>query len=206
MDNVNIYQGITLLHSFTEIPKSDWPELLRIRYDFCQKKLPSDCRKLLAFIEDARKADFAGFDSEESYIRSGLGLNPQAALWAVEGLKLSGEEIPQNYDEMVQKGKLLQHGGDRRSEKARDQGDNITLKDRGTSSAYTIARLDRDRPDLAMQVRQGSMSANAAAIEAGFRKPPPSPLESLFQAWRKADDYERRQFLKFLESENVKAS
>jgi hypothetical protein len=153
MDNVNIYQGITLLHSFTEIPKSDWPELLRIRYDFCQKKLPSDCRKLLAFIEDARKADFAGFDSEESYIRSGLGLDPQAALWAVEGLKLSGEETPQIYDEMIQKGRLREH---RRptNEEQENKGYNITfIKERGTSAAYTIARLDRDRPDLAMQVR-----------------------------------------------------
>jgi hypothetical protein len=44
---------------------------------------------------------------------------------------------------------LGQHGGDRRSEQARDQVDNINLKTQGgTSSNYTLARLRRDRPDL----------------------------------------------------------
>jgi hypothetical protein len=38
------------------------------------------------------------------------------------------------------------------------------------TKAHIIARLDRDRPDLAARVRAKTMSANAAAIEAGFRK------------------------------------
>jgi hypothetical protein len=33
-----------------------------------------------------------------------------------------------------------------------------------------VARLNRDHPDLAEQVNSGERSANAAAIEAGFRK------------------------------------
>jgi hypothetical protein len=33
-----------------------------------------------------------------------------------------------------------------------------------------LARLDRDNPDLAARVRAGELSANAAAIEAGWRK------------------------------------
>ena len=59
------------------------------------------------------------------------------------------------------------HGGDRRPE----QGDNVTLKngDRGNSESYTVRRLKRDRPELAEKVIEGEMSANAAAIEAGFR-------------------------------------
>jgi len=39
----------------------------------------------------------------------------------------------------------------------------------GNSRDYTLARLKRDRPDLAEKVIAGQMSANAAAIEAGFR-------------------------------------
>jgi hypothetical protein len=39
----------------------------------------------------------------------------------------------------------------------------------GTNSAYTVARLKRDRPDLHARVVAGELSANAAAIEAGFR-------------------------------------
>lgn len=61
-----------------------------------------------------------------------------------------------------------EHGGDRRSE---DQGSNPTLKN-NRGALYTLKRLKRDRPDLFQQVLGGGMSANAAALEAGFRKKP----------------------------------
>jgi hypothetical protein len=71
---------------------------------------------------------------------------------------------------------LGKHGGDRRSEKAKaDQGgqqnDGSTLKpNEKNTRTHWLARLDRDRPDLAARVRAKTMSANAAAVEAGFRK------------------------------------
>lgn len=75
--------------------------------------------------------------------------------------------------------KLGRQGGDRRSKAARaNQGynnNNITLK-RGTSASYTLARLARDRPDLLKRVQANELSANAAAIEAGWRKKP-TPFE-----------------------------
>jgi hypothetical protein len=40
----------------------------------------------------------------------------------------------------------------------------------GKDTRSTIARLKRDNPDLAEQVIRGELSANAAAIKAGFRK------------------------------------
>jgi len=52
----------------------------------------------------------------------------------------------------------------------RSRGDNITSTDRGTQADYTIRRLKRDRPDLADAVIRGNLTANAAAIEAGFRR------------------------------------
>jgi hypothetical protein len=39
----------------------------------------------------------------------------------------------------------------------------------GSDTSYTLARLKRDRPDLLDRVKSGELSANAAAIEAGFR-------------------------------------
>jgi hypothetical protein len=50
--------------------------------------------------------------------------------------------------------------GDRRSKAAKDnQGDNVTLiEERGNSSNYTLARLKRDRPDLAERVITGEMA------------------------------------------------
>jgi hypothetical protein len=53
--------------------------------------------------------------------------------------------------------------------------DNIRLNNQnvkleyGTNDNYTVRRLKRDRPDLAEMVLDGELSANAAAIEAGFR-------------------------------------
>ena len=42
---------------------------------------------------------------------------------------------------------------------------------RGNGVAPTLRRLRRDHPQLADQVDQGKLSANAAAIKAGFRRP-----------------------------------
>lgn len=46
----------------------------------------------------------------------------------------------------------------------------ITTKPRQATSAGIVRRLNRDRPDLAQAVAEGQLSANAAAIEAGFRR------------------------------------
>ena len=62
-------------------------------------------------------------------------------------------------------GRALRSHGGRHTEPVTDpiQG--------GTNRAYTLARLKRDRPDLAEQVEREEISANKAAILAGFRKP-----------------------------------
>jgi len=50
-------------------------------------------------------------------------------------------------------------------------GDVITITPRrGTDRAYTLQRLKQQNPELFKRVARGEMSANAAAIEAGFRK------------------------------------
>jgi len=53
---------------------------------------------------------------------------------------------------------------------------NPTMNDRG--KAYTLTRLKREREDLYDQVKAKKLSANAAAIEAGWRKKP-DPLNQL---------------------------
>jgi hypothetical protein len=49
-----------------------------------------------------------------------------------------------------------------------NKGSNTTIE-LGRGADYTLARLRRDRPDLAERVKAGELSANAAAIQAGFR-------------------------------------
>jgi hypothetical protein len=64
----------------------------------------------------------------------------------------------------------------------------------GNSRSYTVSRLQREAPELFAQVVAGTLSANAAAIQAGFRKKP-TALEMLLKAWKVATDDDRRLFL-----------
>lgn len=70
------------------------------------------------------------------------------------------------------------HGGDRKSEDAAIKADIVILEPpkQGNSRAYTLDRLHRDAPALYEQVVAGTLTANAAAIQAGFRKVK-TPLE-----------------------------
>ena len=66
----------------------------------------------------------------------------------------------------------------------------------GTSRAYTLARLRRDDPDMALRVEAGELSANAAAVAKGWRKPP-DVLQQLKRLWDKASPDERASFEAF---------
>jgi len=147
------------------VPREQWPILLEERRNFCRGVLPHDCRLLLFFVDDAQQSQWLGFATRENYLRDGLGLDPEQVAWAIEGLQRLKPDEPIKYDWAIELGK---HGGKRT--KGQKQGDNVTLKERGNSRAYILARLDRDRPELAAQVRAGTLSANAAATKAGFRK------------------------------------
>src|SRR5487761_1690834 len=73
--------------------------------------------------------------------------------------------------DLIQKAELAARGSNRDTTTGRwNRSDVITSGDRGTSEAYTIRRLRRDRPDLAESVERGELSANQAAIQAGFRR------------------------------------
>lgn len=78
-------------------------------------------------------------------------------------------------------------GGEKNSSHAR------RIKEGTDTKEYKLTRLDRDRPDLAARVRAGELSANAAAIAAGFRKPRKA-LNDLCAAWRRATPEERDRF------------
>ena len=79
--------------------------------------------------------------------------------------------------------------------------DNVTdQRQGGNALGYTLRRLKRDHPELFARVIAKELSANAAAIEAGFRKKL-TPLTQLQRAWTKADDDERDIFARQLKSE-----
>ena len=65
---------------------------------------------------------------------------------------------------------LGQHGGKRLKGKGEKQVaiGNLPTPKGGNVPAYAMARLQRDHPKLAAQVVAGKISANSAAIKAGF--------------------------------------
>lgn len=69
--------------------------------------------------------------------------------------------------------------------------------DAGNSRAYTLVRLKNERPDLFEKVVAKELTANRAAIEAGWRKQE-TALETLQRAWGKASLEEQRQFLEWM--------
>jgi hypothetical protein len=125
------------------------------------------------------------FRSWEDYLQypepDGLGIPAVSA-------KLIMEELD---DKRLLGDVLGQHGGDRKSEQAKDQvGNTKLISAGGTTRDYILARLDRDGHDeLATKVRAGKLSANAAAIEAGFRKQQ-TPMDHATKAVAKLSDDE----------------
>jgi len=131
--------------------------------------------------------EFADNDDASRFFRfvaakhpEGLGLAPSELQCIVEKFKHPHEVPPYNDKKIMARMKwmrervrsllsegLADHGGDRTK-----QVDNVNLNQPkgGNSSTYTLKRLKRDNPRLAEQVIKGELSANAAAIEAGFRK------------------------------------
>jgi hypothetical protein len=193
MAGVKINSGaIDATDFLRNVPQSKWYILMQERRMYLGINLPSDCRRLLEFVEDAEQMYRPlGFNSPEDFIERGLELNPQDVAWAVDGLRRMkpDEAIP------FEKAKALgKHGANQHTV----GGSNTTSLGRGVD--YTLARLDRDGHDeLAGMVRNKTISANAASIKAGYRKRK-TPLDRLNAAWAQATEEEREQFMQSVQS------
>ncbi|PWT73222.1 MAG: hypothetical protein C5B60_08475 [Chloroflexi bacterium] len=123
------------------------------------------------------------------------------------------EDLQRTYTEIVN-GSITEDEGIQRllgprgrPKKDKEKGYNITLKQRGTSRAYTIARLKRDGlADLAARVHNRKLSAVAARREAGYEQEA-SDLERmkkpwLKKLWHKLSSSARDEFLSWLIQDN----
>lgn len=178
---------ITAEDRLRHVPREKWHDLMLARRYFMEVKLSHDCRCLVEFVDDAKEMfSELGFVSVEAMIRDGYNLVPEEINIALEWLRLNPPDEPLPLEQAIKFGR---HGGDRRSlemrNKITDQPDNVSLKGYGNSRAYMLARLDRDKKtELAAKVRNGEMSANAAAIKAGFRKKPLKRCPECGHEWR----------------------
>lgn len=90
---------------------------------------------------------------------------------------------------------LGKHGTNQHTKK--DGGEEVTLspplKERGNSADYLTARLTRDHPAIAEQVKSGAISARAGAIRAGIIREL-SPLEKAQAAFCRLSREDRDAF------------
>jgi hypothetical protein len=85
----------------------------------------------------------------------------------------------------------------KRSKVNLDNADNVSNKEKaeaGNSRSYTVSRLQRESPALFAQVVAKTLSANAAAIQAGWRKKP-TVVDQFAALWKKATKDQRDAFL-----------
>lgn len=160
------------------LPKDQWDDLVIVRKLWAQSQLPFDCRMLKLVAADAPvMAVELGYATEEAFLREGLQLDPGLVVRVVDWLD---REQPTEAVTLAHVKKQLNgHGGDRKSDKAREnQGYHGNVDQRGQSSEYRRARLDRDAPEIAAALARGEYpSVRAAFIDAGFVKPSPPSLQ-----------------------------
>ena len=149
---------------FEDWPREQWPHLVWVKRDFLARRLTFDCRCLSQFVDEATRVwQELQYSSLDDMIRRGLELEPGEIHAARQWLELNDPKEAIPLREVV----FLAHG---RPKKGRGKGHNITLSQRGTARSYSLAKLDRDKPDLAARVRAGELSPHAAMVEAGFRR------------------------------------
>jgi hypothetical protein len=174
--------------SAREVPRAQWSMLIKERVNFCKNVLPSDCRLLLFFVEDAEKSGWMGFENRDGYLRDGLHLEPEMVELALRGLELSDPNKPLGYD----RARVLGKQGRPKNEDNKPCA--VTRLNYGTAEHWE-ARLRRDDPTLAARVQAGDISADAAAKQKGWRKPRKrlSNFEQIVRWVPKLTDDERRQ-------------
>jgi len=203
MASVRIDRGpITSDLPLREVDPEDWYLLMLARRSHLKVRIKHDCRCLVAWVQEtAVMHERLGFQTADEMIANGLELDPDDVRIAVKWLRKHEPEHPIGLPEVLGK-----HG---RSDAARDEmgrfargeesrGSNATSGNLGRGRSYTLARLRRDRPELAERVEAGELSANAAAVEAGFRRRP-TPLDTLRRTWAKASEEERAEFLTWIQ-------
>ena len=203
MAAVKILTGpITAEHYAKEVPRPQWGDLVREWRRFCHVHLLHDCRELLRFVTEARTHrmwEALNLTDEEDFVRRGLELDPVEVEWALEGLKRRKPKEAVPFEQAITEGRSYTRkeagalGG--RGHKAVANGHSFVASATSSNAIQRIVRrLKRDAPDIAAALGRGEYrSARAAAIAAGIVKPP-TALDQLRRAWRRATPDERQTF------------
>lgn len=144
--------------------------------------------KHFARLTDPEGSPFKTWDSfvqcREPY---GLGMKPEVA----RAIMTEQDDSRLLRDVLGQR-EIGIEGGKAGPGRGKKTTDSVSRFSHGNSRAYILARLDRDgHASLAAKVRAGTMSANAAAITAGFRKAS-TPLDQILKLLPKLTPKELR--------------
>ena len=131
--------------------------------------VPLAIKKVIAEKQWQYHADKHGksFTSFEAFVTHRLWQGLESTIEDLRAFCRKAPDVDRLILETIEPGR--EHRGATKEERSTDRGDNVTST-RGNSALYTLKRLKRQRPDLFAKVVAGEMSANAAAIAAGFRK------------------------------------
>lgn len=192
MNRVEIIDHPSPYGPITEIADDKLLGVLRRRLFNLQDRLRDDCRPFAAYLNEIVQA--GALDrlhlTWEQFCERVMKMDVDRVGLMMLGVKALGFEVP---DQAIPEPVAVATGAalTKYGTNQYTRGDSIRNSIKGgTNIVYTLARLRRDRPDLAAQVETGKLSANAAAIQAGFRKQA-TPLDQLRRAWKKASTEER---------------
>jgi hypothetical protein len=198
-----------------EVPKAKWPLLVGARRHFCAARVPSDCRHLLRFVEEAKlMCAELGYADLRDFIRRGLEIDPELVEWAIRGLKALKPNEPVPFADAVALGKKYEEAkpaqpsgapkGNRNAAAKKDTpepkqplpGNNSSA--RGNREDYLLGRIKAkaekgDEKALAVveRIKSGEVtSARQAAHEAGILKPV-DPVAKLLRSIGKLSDGDR---------------
>jgi hypothetical protein len=105
--------------------------------------------------------------------------------------RLTAQELAQSDDVAP----LAKRGRPAKGQEEPGEKGSIRTISRGETAAYLVAKLKRDRPDIAKRLAAGEFrSARAAALAAGIIEPT-AELTKLLRAWKRASPAERDAFL-----------
>ena len=118
-----------------QIPRERWESVAVARSLWAEIDFPHDCRLMKQVADEADLlAEELGYENGEAFIVEYLKLDLDVVHQVISFLD---QEQPTEAVAVEQIPSLKGHGGDRRSEQARqDQADNISLKQAGTACGF----------------------------------------------------------------------
>lgn len=127
--------------------------------EFCEKWLQVPTFRIALMFQDCQEEVWPILDAQMAEFDGGMTC---AQLILNNQVKVAERQTDPDSPEHISQGK--------RTDQLTDNISKCRNHDHGTSKSYTLRRLARDHPELLDRVEQGELSANAAAIEAGFRQ------------------------------------